>query len=257
MPVRLWLLLALLPCSALAGERAFPWTWGSATQMAGTTDAQVWLGLRSGRPTPFERLELRGWASLGVNSRVDLHVGVELDGTLLRGEGKSIDGRASALVRYRLFEPNEVLGVALLARAGFGVSGAVLEARLVLDRVIGDVLLALNSSFERTVYWDARAAIDTRFEHSVGLRLAITKDVAAGLEVRARQALLAGEYQGTAFSAGPTLSISTSWAWFSLGLVAQVASDKAEGDRFNGERIIFRDDERFGVRLIVGAPVAR
>lgn len=251
------LVALLVPVSAMAGERAFPWTWSSATQAPKTSDVQLWLGVRSGRPTPFEQVELRGWASVGVTSRVDLHLGVEADGALRRRDQKALDVRGSALVRYRFFEPNEVLGVALLARAAFGVAGAVLEGRLVLDRVLGDVLLALNSSYERTVFWDARADLDTRFEHSLGLKLQVTPQVSAGVEVRARQALLAGAYQGTAFYAGPTLTVSTKWVWFSVGAVAQVASDKAEGDRGNGERVIFRDDERFGVRLVVGAPTVR
>lgn len=243
----------LLATSA-AADRPFPWTWTSGTQARGTTDAQLWLGARSGRPTPYDLLEVRGWVSAGVNRRVDVHFGLEAEALLQRRERKDLDGRLSALARFRLFEPDDVLGVALLARAGFGIASAVLEARLVFDRQLGDVLLALNSSFERTTYHDRRDAIDTRLEHSLAARLAITEEVSAGVEVRARQGLRAGAYQGTAFYAGPTLTVSTKWLWLSVGVVAQVASDKAEGDRGDGQRIIFRDDERFGVRVVVAAP---
>ena len=248
--------LALSATSARA-DRPFPYTWTSTTQANQTTDAALWVSVRSGRPTQYDRLEVRGWASAGVSKRVDVHFGVEADVAFGRRDRKSFDGRVSALARYRLFDPDDVLGVALLGRAGFGVEGAVLEARLVLDRKLGDVLLALNSSYERTVFWDRRDAIDTRLEHSFGVRLMVTPDVGAGFEVRGRQAFLSGAYQGSALYVGPTLSISTKWVWFSFGAVAQVGSDKVEGDRGNGQSIIFRDDERFSVRLIVGAPTAK
>ncbi|MBE2251468.1 MAG: hypothetical protein IAE78_18145 [Myxococcus sp.] len=257
MRLRRFGLLVMVVATAASAERAFPYTWTSATRAAKTSDAELWLSVRSGRPAPFDLLELRGWASAGVGKRVDLHFGLETEVALRRFEQKDLDGRVSALARYRLFDADDVIGVALLARAGFGVASAVLEARLVLDRQAGDVLVALNSSFERTVYWDRRDAIDSRLEHSVALRLAVTPEVSAGVEVRARQAFASGVYQGTAIYGGPALTVSTKWAWLSIGFVAQVASDKAEGDRGDGQRIIFRDDERFGVRLVVGAPTAR
>lgn len=258
--MKTWLLgvvvLVSLATTARA-DRPFPYTWTSTTQANQTTDAELWVSARSGRPTQFDRLEVRGWASAGVSKRVDVHFGVEADGTFGRRDQKSFDGRASALARYRLFDADDVLGVALLGRAGFGIDGAVLEARLVLDRKLGDVLLALNSSYERTIFWDRREAIDTRLEHSFAARFLVTPDVAAGFEVRGRQAFLSGAYQGSALYVGPTLSISTKWVWFSLGAVAQVGSDKVEGDRGNGEHLIFRDDERFSLRLVVGAPTAK
>jgi hypothetical protein len=247
----------MVTSSVASADRPFPYTWTSTTQANQTTDAELWVSVRSGRPTQFERLELRGWASAGISKRADVHFGLEADATFGRREEKTFDGRASGLVRFRLFEPDDVLGVALIGRAGFGVEASALEARLVLDRTLGDVLLALNSSYERTVFWDRRSVIDTRLEHSVAARLLITPAVSAGFEVRGRQAFLSGAYQGSALYVGPTLSISTKWVWFSLGAVAQVGSDKVEGDRGNGQSIIFRDDERFNLRLVVGAPVAR
>ena len=257
MRVRTWffLVVALLSSTAFA-ERVFPFTWTSATQKKSTTDAELWLTMRTGRPTPFDQLEVRGWVSAGVARNVDVHFGLETDFLLRRREQKELDGRISALARYRFFEPDEVLGVALLGRAGFGVASAVLEGRLVLDRKLGDVLVAANSSYERTVFWDRRDGIDTRLEQDLGVRLQVTPDVTAGFEVRARTALKAGEYQGTAVYFGPSLSISTKAVWFSIGAVAQIMSDKAEGDKGNGQPIIFRDDERFGLRVVVGAPTA-
>lgn len=258
--VRTWYLgsvLSVLAATSAMADRAFPYTWTSTTQANKTTDAELWVSVRSGRPTPYDLLEVRGWASAGVSKRVDVHFGLEAEVLMLRREQRTFDGRVSALARYRLFDPDDVLGVALLARAGFGVASAVLEGRLVLDRKLGDVWLALNSSYERTVFWDRREAIDTRLEHSFAARLLVTPEVSAGFEVRGRQAFLSGAYQGTALYVGPTLSISTKWVWFSVGAVAQVGADKIQADRGNGEHVIFRDDERFSLRLIVGAPTAK
>lgn len=255
--VRLLLATALIGSTVAWADRPFPWTWTSSTQATGTNDVELWVSSRHSRLTPFDSLELRGFVALGAVKRVDLRLGVESELVVRRFEDKSLDGRASAIVRYRFFDADDVLGVALMARGGFGVQSAVMEGRLVLDRLIGDTLLALNSSFERTVFWDRRDAIETRLEHTFAVSLRITPETTAGFEVRARQALKSGEYQGTAFSVGPTLSISLKDVWFSLGAVAQIASHKAEGDRGNGEALIFRDDERFGLRLIVGTPAAR
>lgn len=255
MRVRVWL-LSVLVASAAWAERPFPWTWTSSTLARGTTEVQVWTTVRTGRPTPYDLLELRGWVNAGLLRQVDLHFGLETDVLLLRREDKAFEGRLSALARYRFLDP-DVLGVALLVRAAVGLEAGVLESRLVLDRSFGSVLVAANGAFERTVFYDRRDAIDTRFEASLALRLRVSPEVSVGFEGRSRTGLKAGEYQGTAISVGPTLSVSTKWVWLSLGAVAQVAADKAEGDRFNGQPIIFRDDERFGVRLVVAAPTAR
>ncbi len=246
--------LAIITASTSSAQRAFPFTWDSATQAKGTSDVQLWLSSRSGRLTPFTRTEGRGWVNSGLTGRVDLFYGLELDGQFGARDTKDLDGRISTLIRYRLFEPNEVLGVALLARAGFGAAASVLEARLVLDRRIGTVLLAVNSSFERTIFWDRRDAIETRLEHNAAVRFMVTPEVSAGLEVRARQALQAGAYQGTGVYAGPSVTVTTRWVWFSVGATVQVLSDKAAGDKGNGERLIFRDDERFSLRLVMGLP---
>ncbi len=252
--MRLLLAVALVLSTTTWADRPFPWTWASSTQPTHTNDVELWISSRHARLTPFDSLELRGFVSLAPVKRVDVHLGLETELAVRRFEDKTLDGRVSAIARYRFFDATEVLGFALMARAAFGAQSAVMEGRVVLDRVLGDVLLALNSSFERTVFWDRRDAIETRLEHSFGTRLAVTPDVSAGFELRARQALKSGEYQGTAFHFGPTLTISTKLAWFSLGVVVQVASHKAEGDKGNGERLIFRDDERFGLRLVVGTP---
>lgn len=256
--VRVWLLPVLLVLGAepALADRPFPWTWTSATRAPGSAEAQLWTTVRSGRLTPWDSLELRAWLSAGVLRQVDVQAGLETDVVLQRREQKAFDGRVSVLARYRLLEPTDVIGLALIARAGVGVASTVLEGRLVLDRALGDVLLAANSSFERTIFWDRREAIDTRFEHSLAVRLQVTTDVSVGFEGRARHALQAGQYQGTAFSVGPTVSVSTKWLWVSVGAVAQIAADKADGDKGNGQAIIFRDDERFGVRVVLAAPVS-
>lgn len=256
--MRTWLLIPLVALCSLPAraDRAFPWTWTSATLTKGSTDAQLWLSMRAGRRTPFDLLEVRGWVSAGVLSRVDVHFGLEADFLLLRREQKDLDGRLSALVRYRFLDP-DVLGIALLARGGVGVASAVLEGRLVLDRTFGDVLIAANSSYERTVFWDRRDAVDTRLEQDLAIRLQVSPEVSAGFEARARTALKSGQYQGTAFYVGPTLSVSTKFVWLSVGAVAQIASDKAEGDRGDGLPVIYRDDERFHLRLVVAAPTAK
>jgi hypothetical protein len=244
----------LLLSAGARAERPFPFTWTSGTEAKGAASPQLWLTLRSGRPTPFDQLEVRGWVGLGVARNVDVHLGVDTDVTLRRREEKQLDGRLSALARFRLLEADQLVGLALLARVAVGVASTQLEGRLVLDRVFGDVLLAVNSAFERTIFWDRRDAIETRLEHAFALRLAVSAEVTAGLELRARQALRASEYQGTAVYVGPTLSVRVAGVWLSLGAVAQVASHKADGDRGNGQPIIFRDDERFGLRLVVAAP---
>lgn len=242
----------LLVASAAWADRPFPWTWTTSTQPTRTNDVELWLSGRSGRLTPYDVVELRGYVSSGPVKRVDVHFGVETELILQRREQKALDGRIAAIARYRFLDPTDVIGLALMARGAFGVASAVMEGRLVLDRVLGDVLLAASSSFERTVFWDRRDAIETRLEHSAAMSLRITPDVTAGVEVRARQALASGAYQGTAFYGGPTLSVVTRWAWFSVGAVVQFASNKAEGDKGNGQALIFRDDERFGLRLVVG-----
>jgi hypothetical protein len=249
--------VALLLAANAWADRPFPFTWTSPTQPKQTSAVEVWVTARSGRPVQYDLLEGRAWVGLGVARNADLHLGLEADATLRRREQKELDGRLVALARYRFLEPTEVVGLALIGRFGLGVASSVFEARVVIDRVVGDTVLALNSSFERTIDWQRREQIDTRLDHSIGIGLRIAPDLVAGFEGRARQGIKNGQYQGTAVYTGPTLTWRTTWFSVSLGLLAQIASHKVQGDRGNGESLIFRDDERFAIRIAFSLPTAQ
>lgn len=241
-------------CSMPAwAQRAFPLSWDSATQRPGSHEVQSWLTERVGREdTGYTQLDVRFQAAQGVTDHLDAMVGFDVDLASFGLDSCAVEARVSTTWRYALMRSTEVVGLALVSRGAAGVDSGELELRLVIDKQFGPLWLALNGSATRTHRWASVAGINARFEQSFGARYQVQEALAAGLEVRARQAWARTTYQGTAFSAGPTLTYTSKRWWFTLGLLVQAGADKAKADRGNREPLEVRDNERFVGRLVLG-----
>jgi len=249
---RLALLLSLVSSAAWA-QRAFPFTWDSATLEPGTREVQAWVTPRLGRvDTGYTQLDVRFQQAQGLSAQVEMMFGLDLDLISFAIDSRDLEAHVSSTWRYSLLRSSEVVGLAVLGRFALGLDDGELEVRLVLDKQFGRLLLALNASASRTVRWGSGEGIDTRLEQSFGARYQVQAEFSAGLEVRSREAWQRSVHQGTAWSAGPTFTYASKRWWVALGLMAQAGANKARADRGNGEPLELRDNERFTGRVVLG-----
>ncbi len=246
------LVLALLSAPAFAAPRDFPLTWTSRTAAAGQSSLEAWFTPRLVRTEDYFRLDTRVVWTHGVTRTVESQLSLDLDFERT-DKTQGVDPRVTSLWRWTTWREATPFAVGGLGRVSLGLDQFEVEARLFADWRLDRVLLALNVSASRALFWKGRKGVDTHLEESFAAKYAISTGATVGFEVRARSGWKEREYQGTALYAGPALTFTHQKFWVTLGAYAQVAADKANADRPLPEPNELRDNERFMLRLAFGA----
>jgi hypothetical protein len=165
----------------------------------------------------------------------------------------TFDPRVTSLWRWTTWRQGTPFAVGGLGRLSLGFDQFEVEARLFADWQLGRVLLALNVSAARALFWNGREGVDTHLEESFAAKYVISPGATVGFEIRAKSAWKVREYQGTGIYAGPALTFTHPRFWVTIGGYTQFAADKAKADRDLMEPNELRDNERFVLRLSFGA----
>lgn len=249
---RLLPLAVLFSLPALGAPRDFPFTWTTQTNDAGQSEFEGWLTPRIARTDDFVRFDGRLAWSIGVARTLESQLAVEPESE--RTDARTtLEGKVTNLWRWTSWRQGSPFALGGLGRISLGADRLELEGRLLADLKIDRFLFALNVSAERLTFWNGRTGIDTRLEESLGIRLALSSTASFGLEGRVKTSWERRIYRGTAIYLGPTLAFTNPHFWVSLGAFAQVASERGDGDRGSTEPQELRDNERFVLRLTVGA----
>jgi len=246
-------LLLVTAASTAAAERDFAFTWTTHVLERGRDDLEVWLTPRLGRVEDYSNLETRFAWTHGVVKDLESQVSLDLAFETTKTT-HSVDPRLSSLWRWAPWKADDVVGLGVVGRASLGFDVLEVEARLVADKRLGEVLLAANALASQSFLWNGRSGATTRLEESLGVAYQVAPFCHAGLEVRVKSAFARGAYQGTALYVGPTLAFRFKPVWFALGATAQVVADQAKEDEGTAEPLALRDDERFVLRLTFGFP---
>jgi hypothetical protein len=247
------LLVACAASSVAAAERDFAFSWTTHVLERGRDDLEVWVTPRLARTADFSLVDTRFVWTHGVVRNLESQVSLDL-AFQNTDQDHSVDPRVTSLWRWAPWRADGLVGLGLVGRASLGPDVVELEARLIADKQLGDVLLAANALFSQAFFWNGRTGIDTRLEESLSVAYVVAPFVRLGLELRAKSSFQRGDYQGTAFYVGPSLAFRFKPVWFTLGAVAQVAADQAKEDQGTSEPLTLRDDERFVLRLTFGFP---
>lgn len=250
--MRLLFVAVLLAVPAAAAVRDFPFTWTSRTSAAGQSSLEAWFTPRLVRTDDYFKLDTRVAWTHGVTRTVESQLSMDFD---FEGTSKTqgVDPKLTSLWRWTTWRENTPFAVGGLGRVSLGLDQLEVEARLLADLKLERVLLALNVSASRALFWNGRVGVDTRLEESFAAKYVISPGAAVGLEVRAKSSWKEREYQGTAIYTGPSLTFTHAKFWVTLGGYAQVAADKADADRELEEPNELRDNERFVLRLAFGS----
>jgi hypothetical protein len=251
------LVLAAAP-SAGATERQFTYTYGSATLGAGEREIEPWTTFRVGRDGYYSRLENRLELEVGLTDRLQTSWYLNLStttGDAWIGQGNSRQSSQSVGVssewKYKLLDPvADAVGMALYLEGEGSSSEVEVEAKLILDKRLGNVLVAANLVGAHE--WDLSSVTTQRekfVEVDLGAAYFVTPSITVGAEVRDHN-VIAEVWESSALFAGPAVSFAAETWWAALTVLPQVRNLKKEA---GAGALELHDHEKVNTRLIFGA----
>lgn len=215
----------LLPLSlALANERRFTYTYDAEVLPAGARELESWttfLPMEDGMVDVAQRVEIefpvtpRLMSALYLNGSAGMH-------------GSSFDGISSEWKLNLVSRHTAPVGVALYGEVGLGPVETELEAKLILDKEAGPLLLAYNlvgeAELEREMSGaEVETEVEWVIENDLGVAVRLGKAWSLGAELRNHIEIPASEgFEHSAFFAGPTAAYASADWWGALTVLPQV-----------------------------------
>ncbi len=262
-PALLVLLALFIFSAATAQDRNFARTYQSNVLNKGNFDLEVWSTYSFGRDDFYSKLVQRFEFEFGVTDRLQtafyLNYGQvsyfdpEGDGSVKTGTtGISFSNEW----KYKISDPvANRLGSAIYGEYTVSTSEIELEAKIILDKRIGDELFAMNivgeAEFEPEYESEKQETEYENEENKLNIELAYMhlskKGFGLGVEVENRNAFEKGEWEYSALYAGPTFSYhaAKSW-WLILNVMPQITDLKSS----SGESLELHHNEKYDIRLL-------
>jgi hypothetical protein len=254
----------LVPLAASANERRFTYTYESGTLPKGAREFEVWTTARLKREQFYARFDNRLEFEWGLTDTLMTALYLNTSAITARvGDAYQSEYEFSSISsewKWKLMDPvADPVGMALYAEFAGGPREAEVEAKLIFDKKIGDVLLATNLIGEYELEWEAPGEIVREIvaELVVGAAYYLTPKWTAGLELRVnnefeREVEPNGEkeweMEHSALFAGPTVGYAEESWWMTLTLLPQItALKKPEG---SSGSLDLQGYERFNARLL-------
>ncbi|HMK73365.1 MAG TPA: hypothetical protein VK454_08490 [Myxococcaceae bacterium] len=251
-PKSLALLLLLAATPALADERELTFTYDSGVLPPGSRELELWVTSRFGRPDGYTEFDNRAEFELGVVSQLQTAIYLNFSTTHEGPSGSNVQTwSVSNEWKWKLLDPvADPFGFALYGEVLLGVNEQELEGKLIFDKRIGPLLLALNligelgreSAFDGTVH-------EQVLEGTFGAAYRLGAGFSLGVEARLNCLWETGEgFVGGAFYIGPVVSFASGGVWAALSFLPQAVGF---GPSTVGG-LALEDQERFNIRLLVG-----
>lgn len=252
---------------AHANERHFGYAYETATLPVGAKELELWTTSSMGRDQYYSKLKHRAEFEIGLAkyvmgafylnwSNVTAYDGGELVTT------SGWDG-ISAEIKTQLTDPSiNPLGSALYLELGYGTDAFELEAKVLLDKKVGDWIFAANivgegeweaeleshSAAEREVEWETEEAV---LEFNLAAAYDFGHGFSAGLEFLNQEVYTqeneAWDLSTATFHFGPTLTYASKSWWVNLTILPQLPAAKSEGE----SSLDLQDHERLQTRLLL------
>jgi hypothetical protein len=248
------LILLLVPGESSASDRLFAYTYQTAVLGKGGVELEPQLTYATGRETTYTRLENRLEFELGLGGGLqtafyfnykteafeDPLGGIALD--------SKFDGFSNEW-KLQLSDPTATPSASLYGEATLAPDRDGAEGKLLFDKSVGAVLVALNGVYE--VGWE-QTGDGAEMEQEIAGLVAATVEVApafhVGIEAREENELADGEVEHAILAAGPSLSFRPDAAWVALTVLPQI-TDLASGERNLDEGTSFESRLVFGIHL--------
>jgi hypothetical protein len=215
------LTLLLLALPAHANERRFTYTYDTLTLPMEAREIEPWTTIRPmrGMLEMEQRVELEFAVTPRLMSAFYLNWSAGMHAT-------SFDGISSEWKWNLLSRQVAPVGLALYAEGSVGPQESELEAKVLLDKEMGPVLLAYNlvgeAELEAEMEGDGvEMEPEYVLENDLGVSLKVGP-AAVGVEVRNHTEFPEGEFEHSAFFVGPTVAYASTGWWSALTVLPQV-----------------------------------
>lgn len=252
MHFRSWLFAALatltIAPAASANERHFTYTYESAVLPEGGRELELWTTWRAGRERYYSRFDHRLELEIGISDRLMTALYLNFTGLTeeddqgVRHSEFEYEGVSSEW-KYKVSDPvADAVGFGLYGEVTAAPSEYELEAKLLFDKQLGNVLLAFNlvGELELEVEKDETEK-EFVFAPVAGASYRVTRNFYTGVEVQSKTEIKEGEVEHSLLSAGPVMTFAQETWWASMTFLPQLADLKKGGiDAEDHERVQFR-----------------
>ena len=241
-----------VPLVARANDRHFSYTSESAVLAPGEKELEVWTTYRNGRDTRYTRFDERLEFEIGLvpGLQTSFYLNVTAIGQDVNGElANSTEVSVSNEWKWRLLDSAvDGIGLALYGEITGSVEELELEGKLIVDKRIGNLLLAANFVAEHE--WEfgiGQTEKDLHLDGFLGASWFFTPRFSLGVEAWNANIISHGTWEHSAFFLGPVASYTGDGWWVTLTVLPQLPAFKpSEG----GGKYVFTDYERFQARLL-------
>lgn len=244
--------ILFVPLAARANERHFSYTYESAVLAPGEKEIEVWTTYRNGRDTRYTRFDERLEFEVGVlpGLQTSFYVNLTAVGQDVGGElVKSTEVTVSNEWKWRLLDSSlDAVGFALYGEVTAGVDKLELEGKLIIDKRLGNLLLAANFVAEHEWTFGIGATEkELQLDGYLAASWFFTPRFSVGLEARNANIIAGGTWEHSAFFLGPVVSYAGDGWWVTFTALPQLPAFKpSEG----GGKLVLTDYERFQARLL-------
>jgi hypothetical protein len=254
------LLATLAGGTALADERVLTRSISSAVLPKGGKELELWLTPRLGRQNFYARFDHRSELELGLTDALQMALYLNVTSKAV-GAGlvdvppyESLSASVSNEWKYKFLDATaDAVGVALYGEVTAALDEVELEAKAIVDKRFGRLLLAVNLIGEQAFEWSGDDLEVVRvFAQTAGLSYQVTSRFSAGLEAYTRFVWEGRRFAGGALFGGPVVSYATKHGWGALSLTPQLRGFKSRATRDEPEVLELHEHERFQLRLLVG-----
>ena len=257
LPCALAVLAALVATTtAAASERRFAFTYESLVLNPGHIEVEQWNTFRGGREELYLRFDERIEFEIGVLENLQMAWYLNATAVTAAAGGaltKELEfGGVSNEWKWKLLDPvADPVGLALYGEWTAAPSEAELEAKVIVDKRFGDLIVALNVVGEAE--WELEGPDEVKQEIVVeldaGLAYLLTPQLGLGLELRNHNEFVAAGFEHSALFAGPTLSYAAEGWWTTLSVMPQIVALAAHVSPTLQD---LHDHERINARVLLG-----
>lgn len=240
----------LVPVVAQANERHFTYTYETAVLPPGARELEIWTTARLGRRQGyFTRFDQRVELEVGVTDRLLTAFYLNFEAETVEVADQTFEtalsfGGVSSEWKLKLMDPvADAVGLGLYFEATASTNELELEGKVLIDKRIGDLLIAFNAVVEQE--WEFESADETEsalfLEANLGVAYFVMPGLSLGLEIRDEQE----RFRRATFAAGPVIAFSRPDWWAAFTFTPQLASFGSGGTGLDLE-----EHERFDARLL-------
>jgi hypothetical protein len=253
-----WVVIAVVlsTVAAQASERRFTFAYDTDVMPKGASELELWATPHFGHADDSTEIENRVELEWGLGHQLQTSLYLNLV-SAFDGSPKTADLEWSVSNEWKLKlldSAADAFGLGVYGELELGYHEAELEAKVLLDKRVGQLLATIN--FVGAQEWEFTPGApnrDTKVEADAGAAWFFSPSFSVGIEARSHGVFSSDEgFEGNAFYAGPVATWASRTFWASLSVMPQLAAVKPESEALSDSRLDLGEHERLMVRLLVG-----